>query len=317
WIRYCLGLFKTFEPANLLKKEVRSMGYKDAFVVAYFNGKRIPLYDAYTMISKANAPQKKTYASVSEKELSHLAKFEIVKSNFDNSPDDDTKAFYGTTERVPAELVEYAVQVGVYKSSRTPSALNALIPLNTEQMNSGLFRFTTGRFNNRAVADSMKRVAVGAGVKDAFVVIYKGGKKAGQLEAQKIISAAKTVAKPAESASTTGTVNPSSQVTPANIQATKISPEDVIFKVQLGAFKENVPVNTLNSFLSIADKGISQETDARGLHIFYAGQFRNYNESVSAKDEIVSKGVKDAFIVAFVKGRRTTATEALRLLNLK
>jgi tetratricopeptide (TPR) repeat protein len=308
WIRYCLGLFRTFEPANLLKKEVRSMGYPDAFVVAYFNGKRIPLYDAYTMISKANAPAKKTYAAVSEDEFRHLAKFEIKNSNFSSTPDEDTKAFYGTTEKNSAELVEYAVQVGVYKSSHTPSALASLLPLNTEQTTSGLYRFTTGRFDHRAAADSMKRVAVVAGIKDAFVVIYRGGKKAGPAETMKIIAGTKAVSGQTPQQAGERTV-------PVNQQ--QVASGDIVFKIQLGAFKENVPFNTVSSFLAIADKGISQETDARGLHIFYAGTFRNYDEALEARKEIASKGVKDAFIVAFVKGQRTSATDALKLLNGK
>jgi len=311
WIRYCLGLFRTFEPANLLKKEVRTMGYKDAFVVAYYNGKRIPLYEAYGIISKANAADKQTYSNVSSSEFKQLEKYEIKKSSFDLKPDADTKAFYGTTENVPADLVEYAVQVGVYKSSRTPSALNPLAPLNTEQMSSGLYRFTTGRFDNRQSADSMKRVAVNAGIKDAFVVIYKGGRKAGQRESQQIASAARR-----EAASNTGASNTTTapvSVAPATNES--VSASDIVFKIQLGAFRENVPFSAVNAFLAVADKGITQETDARGLHIFYAGQYTDYNQALSSRSEIVSKGVKDAFIVAFVKGKRTSATEALKLLN--
>ena len=310
WIRYCLGLFRTFEPANLLKKEVRSMGYKDAFVVAYYNGKRIPLYDAYAIISKANAADKQTYSNVSSNEFKQLEKFEIKKSSFDLKPDADTKAFYGTTEIVSADRVEYAVQVGVYKTSRTPSALSSLVPLNTEQMSSGLFRFTTGRFDQRASADSMKRIAVSSGVKDAFVVIYRGGKKAGPKEAQQILNAARKET-PAPSANQSAKASPSAA--PASNET--INASDIIFKIQLGAFKENVPFNTVTSFLAVADKGISQETDARGLHIFYAGQYTDYNEALAARSDIASKGVKDAFIVAFVKGKRTSATEALKLLN--
>ncbi len=312
WIRYCLGLFRTFEPANLLKKEVRGMGYKDAFVVAYYNGKRIPLYDAYALISKANAEVKKTYSSVSEKEFNQLAKFEIRKSVADTKQDADVKAFYGTTERISADLVEYAVQVGVYRSARIPSALSALLPLNTDQMKSGLFRFTTGRFDNRASADSMKRIAITSGVKDAFVVIYKGGMKASAADILKIQSSSKTASKIASSS----TITPAASgeiATPNNI----IGAGDIVFKVQIGAFKENVPMNTVTSFLEIADKGISRETDSRGLNIFYAGAYKNYNEVVAARAEIVSKGIKDAFIVAFVKGKRTSVTEALKDLNGK
>jgi hypothetical protein len=308
WIRYCLGLFRTFEPANLLKKEVRSMGYKDAFVVAYYNGKRIPLYDAYAIISKANAADKQTYSTVTTNEFKQLEKFEIKKSSYDLKPDADTKAFYGTSENIPAELVEYAVQVGVYKTSRTPSALSTLVPLNTEQTSSGLFRFTTGRFDNRASADSMRRIAVNTGIKDAFIVIYKGGKKAGPRETQQIITATRKETP----VNNLPAVQPST-VKPASDES--ISASDVVFKIQLGAFKENVPFSAVSAFLSVADKGITQETDARGLHIFYAGQYTNYDEALAARSDIASKGVKDAFIVAFVKGKRTNATEALKLLN--
>ena len=55
WIRYCVGLFRTFEPANLVKKAMRGQGFKDAFVVAYFNGKRISLGEAYAMLNQAGS----------------------------------------------------------------------------------------------------------------------------------------------------------------------------------------------------------------------------------------------------------------------
>ncbi len=318
WIRYCLGLVRAFESANLLKKEVRIMGYPDAFVVAYFNGKRIPLYEAYTMISKANADEKKTYSSTSEKEFAHLAKFKIKPSNYDLTPDNDTKAFYGTVEKVPDGLVEYAVQVGVYKNSKTPSALNSLLPLNSEQTTTGLYRFTTGRFSNYSSADSMKRVAVTSGVKDAFIVIYRGGKKAGQSEAQQIFKERKSTSISSISPKTiviTATTTSTPSVTSENKKESgTIQSGDLVFKIQLGAFRENVPFSAVSSFLLIADKGITQETDARGLHIFYAGQYKTPQEAASAKSEIVSKGVKDAFVVAFAKGKRISAQEVKDIL---
>jgi len=38
-----------------------------------------------------------------------------------------------------------------------------------------LIRFTTGRYNVLASADSAKRLAVQAGVKDAFIIAYRNG----------------------------------------------------------------------------------------------------------------------------------------------
>lgn len=44
--RYTAGFFAQFENARQAKQEIRSMGYGDAFIVAYRDGKRIPLYEA-------------------------------------------------------------------------------------------------------------------------------------------------------------------------------------------------------------------------------------------------------------------------------
>ena len=43
--RYRVGYFKTLQNANDAKNQVRSLGYKDAFVVALNNGIRIKLSD--------------------------------------------------------------------------------------------------------------------------------------------------------------------------------------------------------------------------------------------------------------------------------
>ncbi|HSH66431.1 MAG TPA: hypothetical protein VLB84_11705, partial [Bacteroidia bacterium] len=42
FIRYSAGLFLTCESAEKAKVEIRELGFPDAFVVAYFDGKRIP-----------------------------------------------------------------------------------------------------------------------------------------------------------------------------------------------------------------------------------------------------------------------------------
>ena len=44
--RYTVGFFTRFGTANDAKNEVRGMGYSDAFVVAFYNGKRIPIGEA-------------------------------------------------------------------------------------------------------------------------------------------------------------------------------------------------------------------------------------------------------------------------------
>ena len=47
--RYTAGFFARFDNARQAKQEIRSIGYGDAFVVAYRDGKRIPLYEAVAL----------------------------------------------------------------------------------------------------------------------------------------------------------------------------------------------------------------------------------------------------------------------------
>jgi hypothetical protein len=60
----------------------------------------------------------------------------------------------------------------------------------------------------------------------------------------------------------------------------------------------------VEAFLRISDKGISQLTDERGLHIFYAGNYTEHKQAVTLLEDIVSKGIKDAFVVALKDGKR-------------
>ncbi|HNP49740.1 MAG TPA: hypothetical protein PKL85_12935, partial [Bacteroidia bacterium] len=91
--------------------------------------------------------------------------------------------------------------------------------------------------------------------------------------------------------------------------------EGIVFRVQLGAFKNNVPYQMVEAFLKITDKGISQETDKRGLHIFYTGSFTDYTKAMQLKEEIVNLGVKDAFVVALRNGERIPISEAFKALR--
>ena len=52
--RYRVGYFKTFQNANDAKNQVRTLGYRDAFVVALNNGSRIKLSEARTL--QVNSP---------------------------------------------------------------------------------------------------------------------------------------------------------------------------------------------------------------------------------------------------------------------
>lgn len=339
WIRYCVGMFKTFEPANVVKKDLRKNGFKDAFVVAYFNGNRISLGEAYAILNKPGNDLRGVYAQENSREMAMLNDMNI-HDDHSGTPvrDEDARQFYGADFNKYARLTEgtgasednvnnagtvadasipggivYAVQVGVYRTSTPPALLTSLQPLYTEPINKGLFRYTNGRYSFYSEADSAKRIAVNTGVKDAFIIVFKNGRRI-SLAGLGASTNAKSNSEPV-SVNSTGskTAETSPAVEPKS--AGSAETEGIVFRVQLGAFKNNVPYQMVEAFLKITDKGISQETDKRGLHIFYTGSFTDYTKAMQLKEEIVNLGVKDAFVVALRNGERIPISEAFKALR--
>lgn len=313
WLRYCVGMFKTFEPANYVKKELRSSGYKDAFVVAYYNGKRISLQEANALLNQQD--NQLAYNGEMQKEMAILQELNVIPAVVINSSkDEDEQQFYGSSPK-PSAIIEqatgpllYSVQVGVYRTSNPPVLLNSLEPIYTEALSKGLYRFTSGRYNDRSLAESAKENAVSLGVSDAFVVAVRGTKN---------VSMPPVERNPAAPSKEIVSVQSSDPIKEQTGSETAIKPANaetgLHFKVQLGAFKQNVPFETVEVFLKISDKGIVRVTDERGLNIFYAGDFSDLESARLLKEEIVAKGVKDAFVVVLSNGKKVPLSSVLKI----
>ncbi len=300
WIRYCVGMFKAFEAANILKSEMKTTGYKDAFVVAYYNGKRISLSDAYALIRRAGTDDKKLYASNIDKETMLLHALKITAPKTVDPKDEDVNSFYGVpteSSNDRSDAIEYAVQVGVYKTTKVPASLVTLMPLQNEPTKTGYYRFTTGRYALYASADSSKRIAVRSGVKDAFIVAYRNGNHVSLNAVRSIIKKEdvqnENVKATEESVATD---HPSALVSSTSLQ--------VIYKVQLGAFRHKLTDESMNKFKTMSSFEISQETTASGMNIIYAGSFTDLNLAAAAMTELATKGSKDAFVAAFSRGKK-------------
>ena len=304
WVRYCAGLFKTFEPANIVKKEIQKIGYKDAFVVAYFNGKRIELNEAYRMLSEKQ--NLLAYKSESAKEIAMLRAINIhndASGSINN--DKDVNAFYGKSIVKGNSDIniskEFTIQVGVYRTANAPAAIASIKPLQTVPTNSNLYRFTTGRFSDYSTAESAKRLIVQSGIKDAFVVAYKNG----------VILNSEGLTEANKKTDLVSQTNKSTVLGKGINSEVENNQEGLIYKIQIGAYKNDVPYNMIESYLNIIENGISVKED-RGLHIFYVGNCKAFSDALALKAEIVSKGVKDAFIVALRDGKRIPISDEMK-----
>ena len=91
----------------------------------------------------------------------------------------------------------------------------------------------------------------------------------------------------------------------------------IVFKVQIGAFKELAPVATTNKFLRIARQGFKTYKNETGLTIYTVGEFLEYEPADNFKTKLVNDGLSGAFVIAFKDGKKISATDALKMIKNK
>lgn len=333
FIRYTAGIFVKYETADAVKEELKRMGFKDAFVVAFNNGKRIPLGGATVQPVDVTVKQPVI-------EQNNVVQEKPKPTQPDNT---DVIAAQATDLTTTNGLV-YTVQVGVYSKNANAAKLKNIKPLLREDLPNGSIRFTTGKYSDVNLAIIAKNsMVLNNGIKDAFVTVYYNGKRISIAEASKIENGGtQNDAQPKKniepSPADPKTVIPPDEVkkpvveevVPTPVPVKPVKPEinntnndvlipfpadsGVVFRVQLGAYKA-VPLDVANRFLKISKWGINNYKDEKGLTIFTVGATTDYEKVNQIKKEVLDAGVKDAFLIAFYYGQKITIVQANTILN--
>lgn len=216
-IRYTAGIFKSLTGANMAKGKIVDIGYSDAFVVAFFNGRRISLTKAENLISSSSESQKGVYVKQKSEELAALKKAGITETdayisksslpnpinkfkslnipnsgktgeNVSSTPatksNNNNVTSGGITRSTNAAGIYYTVQIGVYSTNKTSSDLFGIAPLVTHTNGRGLIRYSTGIFKTFEQANKRKSEARTQGAEDAYVAVYRDGVRISLEEAQ-------------------------------------------------------------------------------------------------------------------------------------
>ncbi|HEX7413634.1 MAG TPA: hypothetical protein VF411_06265, partial [Bacteroidia bacterium] len=154
FIRYQAGLFDKFNNANAVKNDLKKLGYTDAFVVAYLNGKRINLADALASLQQkgenVNADGTTTAG--------------ITANN--NVPVNNTQATNvvgETTQTIQSSNLTkvngllFTIQIGVYTNNVSNTQLRNLKPIYREQLTNGNYRYTAGIYSNLDLVKTDRR----------------------------------------------------------------------------------------------------------------------------------------------------------------
>ena len=162
--RYRVGYFKSIQNANDAKNQVRSLGYKDAFVVALNNGGRIKLSEA--RVFQASSPNINKSPLVENNNLSSLK---------DQIANDKTLAYAKTIDQINGLF--YSVQIGAFSKPLAKNNNLNISPLIVSKYNN-LYKYSTGEYPNIQLATAKKVQLINNGfLEEAFVIAYNNGRK--------------------------------------------------------------------------------------------------------------------------------------------
>ena len=191
--RYLAGYFGNRQKVLDAQRDIRALGYTDAFVVAYCDGKRISLAEARQLEEQGLCKpmrQDSIVMEVIQNTIAQLPADTIAKYKTEPKVSDYNKA-PGAVTAIASEEIKglfYTVQVGVYNRPATREQLHDINPLVTRRLENGQIRYSTGTFRSVDEARPKKAEAVEKGVSDAFITAYFNGERISLQEAKKLLA---------------------------------------------------------------------------------------------------------------------------------
>jgi hypothetical protein len=156
---YLAGYFNNKINALTARKSIRNLGYADAFIVAYCDGKRISLFEA-AELERSGRCIAKTQNEISIEVAELFKNSEVVPE---------------ISSELTKEAVFYCVQVGVYNKPIVGKQLAGIEELESHISPNGQYHYTSGQFMKLEDAKLRKKDIVQKGITDAYIVAYRNG----------------------------------------------------------------------------------------------------------------------------------------------
>lgn len=176
---YITGYCNSIDAALKAQAQVRGVGYPDAFIVAYCNGERIPLFKAKELIVSGEC---EPLAQSKEPNIDYTVLINRPGTDkpFTVEIDPDYNKATGAVEAVASETREglfFTVQIGVFDGPVSTSEIKDMPELITTLLPNGQIRYSSGRYNSEEKAQAAISEAAKNGILDAFVTAYYKGKR--------------------------------------------------------------------------------------------------------------------------------------------
>ena len=247
---------------------------------------------------------------------------EVRKENIQTAPvQPQTSPAEAKDRNSETDELVYKVQIGAFKNGALTPSFKTLYARISKLRKIDKFTdakkyviYTIGSFTHSVDAEKMKDQLIREGIKGAKVASFnKKGEKATKPAA--IVVSKKDSVKSVEAIPPL-TPPGASQ---AGTSGKSVAVENLIFKVQIGSFRNGVVTPSFKKiYLRISKSNkINKYTDSRKFEIYTIGDFPAYADATKMKDQMVREGIKDAFVAAFLKGERIKVSEALKLAGGK
>lgn len=173
----------------------------------------------------------------------------------------------------------WGVQIGTYSDVIPLNRFKNLKNVDAFMDSTGMIRYVVGHFSYKKQAESLLEfLSKEEGYQDAFVVNVN--------DKNKFIE---------------------SVVSINNINIRRGIIGKVVFKVQIGAFTDEVPPEMAAQYLRVDN---IQEYNYEGYTLMLVGNKEHYSEAEVLKNKLLDEGIEGAFIVAFNNGKKIPIAEA-------
>jgi hypothetical protein len=218
---------------------------------------------------------------------------------------------YSDSNPIPLNVIfppgiVYTIQLGVYNMMMTSATFGRLWPVMADrEAGSNSIRYYAGVFRTAAEAEKALVEVNRQGFTDAFLIGYNDGVKIPVLRARQMESSR-------QSQSTGNVQAPVPAVTPSPAGAASI----VVFRIQLGAFRELLQPDIHRSWQNMAGgNNLEYTINNNGLYVYTLGNFNTFEEALQVRNLVREQGIPDAFIVPFKGNSRISMEEANELLR--
>jgi hypothetical protein len=214
-------------------------------------------------------------------------------TNLTNVPDKTLPPVDGGNNTANHEVV-FRVQIGAFSRKLSANIFKDVPDLIVIPGDDGITRYYSGAFSDVFKASERKINMLDKGFEGSFVVAYQDG-------ARKPLSEVGVEMIQKENTDES-----------QDVKNTTIDKSKIKYKIQVGAYKNEVPTQMLDKYLTIG--GVTPLRDG-DITKYLSGNFNSKEEALKSMESIVKAGITDAFVVSDYNGKILTMDELKSLLQ--